>query len=300
MATQWFYKIDDEVVGPVSSSQLKKLASDNKLTPQTLVRRSSDKAWSKAKKVTGLWLPAVEKTAAAQTAPAKPVVAQSAVSSKKKAPSRIDESPFSNKPKADPEPDGRKFLRKAENVFRFEKKKILFYPNKSVFPFYCLWTNEPVQKLTPITITDAYGYTGDNLIKAASVEVDLPIGETSEEHKASVAKWLGVSEKIGAWVKILAIILFVAALLYLVYAFTLTDALNQRQASTSVVVSIFTVILSPSLWWAGRLISRLEGTGVGRDKRADRDLLGLFMFDGAVVIKGVHPDFLATLPEYPK
>lgn len=60
MATQWYYKIDDEKHGPVSSQQLKKLAMAGKLSPSDPVRRTTDRRWVFASKVHGLFDEPVE------------------------------------------------------------------------------------------------------------------------------------------------------------------------------------------------------------------------------------------------
>lgn len=57
MATQWFYKVMDEEHGPVTSSQLKRLADDGTIDRDCHVRRSEDEHWHNADEVNGLFQP---------------------------------------------------------------------------------------------------------------------------------------------------------------------------------------------------------------------------------------------------
>ena len=54
MAGQWYYQVFDEVVGPISASQLRELARSGSLAPDTLVRASSEDRWVPAGEVRGL------------------------------------------------------------------------------------------------------------------------------------------------------------------------------------------------------------------------------------------------------
>jgi hypothetical protein len=55
VATEWFYSIDGEQVGPVSSSELKQLAASGEITPNDLVWREGMPEWTPARKVKGLF-----------------------------------------------------------------------------------------------------------------------------------------------------------------------------------------------------------------------------------------------------
>jgi hypothetical protein len=55
MADQWYVQAGGKEVGPLSPSQLKGLASQGKITPDTKVRRGSDAAWVVASRVKGLF-----------------------------------------------------------------------------------------------------------------------------------------------------------------------------------------------------------------------------------------------------
>jgi hypothetical protein len=68
--TQWYVKIADKTVGPLSSQQLKQLAQSSKITPATLLRKGSDGTWVPARKVTGLF-PSQELIPAQPTSPGR-------------------------------------------------------------------------------------------------------------------------------------------------------------------------------------------------------------------------------------
>jgi hypothetical protein len=67
MSTEWYYRVNGEEVGPIAPTDLKQLANDGLLCPDTQVRRGCDTAWSAARQVRGLF---------SETAVA-PIVAQS-------------------------------------------------------------------------------------------------------------------------------------------------------------------------------------------------------------------------------
>ena len=54
MATEWYYAIDGDRRGPVSSSELKQLAATGAITPDDLVWRDGMPEWPPARKVKGL------------------------------------------------------------------------------------------------------------------------------------------------------------------------------------------------------------------------------------------------------
>ena len=51
---EWYYLVPKGEVGPISTAQLKKLASIGKISPDTMVRRDRDTGWSLASDVKGL------------------------------------------------------------------------------------------------------------------------------------------------------------------------------------------------------------------------------------------------------
>ncbi|HQZ68013.1 MAG TPA: DUF4339 domain-containing protein [Planctomycetaceae bacterium] len=55
MANNWYYAKSGEKHGPISSSELKQLASDGRLSTDDLVWREDMKDWKKASSVTGLF-----------------------------------------------------------------------------------------------------------------------------------------------------------------------------------------------------------------------------------------------------
>ncbi len=55
MATEWYYRLNDRPVGPVSPSVLKRLANDGVVSPKTLVKRQEDVKWFAARRVRGLF-----------------------------------------------------------------------------------------------------------------------------------------------------------------------------------------------------------------------------------------------------
>lgn len=57
MAAQWYYKLSNEEFGPVSSSELKRLAEAKTIVPDTFVKREADSDWVRAHRVSGLFPP---------------------------------------------------------------------------------------------------------------------------------------------------------------------------------------------------------------------------------------------------
>lgn len=55
MSTYWFISRNGKPYGPITSAQLKKLAADSKITPQTNVRIGETGEWTRAGKVKGLF-----------------------------------------------------------------------------------------------------------------------------------------------------------------------------------------------------------------------------------------------------
>jgi hypothetical protein len=55
MASQWYYRAEGQTVGPVSSSELRRLALEGRITRDTRVRKGSDGEWVPAERVNGLF-----------------------------------------------------------------------------------------------------------------------------------------------------------------------------------------------------------------------------------------------------
>lgn len=55
MAVQWYYKMAGKEIGPFTSAELKQLADEKRITPNDPVRRDTDKEWTLAKNVKGLF-----------------------------------------------------------------------------------------------------------------------------------------------------------------------------------------------------------------------------------------------------
>lgn len=55
MGQAWYLKHNGKTAGPVTSSQLKQLAAQDKITPQTRLRTGDDGDWIRASKVKGLF-----------------------------------------------------------------------------------------------------------------------------------------------------------------------------------------------------------------------------------------------------
>lgn len=55
MAGEWYYEREGQQTGPVSAADLKKLAGEGTLTPETLVWKSGLKEWTPASRVKGLF-----------------------------------------------------------------------------------------------------------------------------------------------------------------------------------------------------------------------------------------------------
>lgn len=56
MATSWYVEHKGRTLGPITSSQLKQLAAESKITPETKVRTNDSQEWSRAGKVKGLFV----------------------------------------------------------------------------------------------------------------------------------------------------------------------------------------------------------------------------------------------------
>ena len=54
MPDECYAKIDDRIVGPMSTAKLKELAEDGRITPETAVRRGEDGEWIRAGRAKGL------------------------------------------------------------------------------------------------------------------------------------------------------------------------------------------------------------------------------------------------------
>ncbi len=76
MAGQWHYQREGKQFGPLTTTDLKLLASTGRLSPNDLVWREGLPKWLPAAKITGLWigvnLPAVSETPAIEPAPVVP------------------------------------------------------------------------------------------------------------------------------------------------------------------------------------------------------------------------------------
>jgi len=55
MASKWYYKILGDIVGPVSSKDLRQKVSKGEITPDSEVRKGDDGEWIFAVKVYGLF-----------------------------------------------------------------------------------------------------------------------------------------------------------------------------------------------------------------------------------------------------
>jgi hypothetical protein len=55
MATEWYYQVMGEQIGPVSAADLAKQAQAGVITPDTFVRRADDENWHVAQSVSGLF-----------------------------------------------------------------------------------------------------------------------------------------------------------------------------------------------------------------------------------------------------
>ena len=55
MATQWYYMVMGEELGPVSSAELIEQAQAGVVTPDTFVRRATEENWHVAQSVSGLF-----------------------------------------------------------------------------------------------------------------------------------------------------------------------------------------------------------------------------------------------------
>ena len=71
MATEWFYRISGETLGPVSGEELLSLAKRGRVRPSTLVRRGIQGAWVNADRVKGLFKHASGKSSQPPPVPAR-------------------------------------------------------------------------------------------------------------------------------------------------------------------------------------------------------------------------------------
>lgn len=55
MASQWYYKLDEDVRGPFSPAELKELANKGLITPESRVKNSKLPKWVRARRVEGLF-----------------------------------------------------------------------------------------------------------------------------------------------------------------------------------------------------------------------------------------------------
>ena len=55
MASQWFYQVPGEQVGPISSAKLRKLGPTRQVCAETLVKNAPDGTWVPAERVQGLF-----------------------------------------------------------------------------------------------------------------------------------------------------------------------------------------------------------------------------------------------------
>jgi hypothetical protein len=55
MASEWFYQVMGEQVGPISSAELRKLAQQGTVSRDTLVKNAPDGIWVPAVRVNGLF-----------------------------------------------------------------------------------------------------------------------------------------------------------------------------------------------------------------------------------------------------
>lgn len=69
MATNWYYQTGDDVVGPVSGSDIRQLTADGQISRQTLVRPADREEWIRAEHVRGLFASAPTPTQQSPSAP---------------------------------------------------------------------------------------------------------------------------------------------------------------------------------------------------------------------------------------
>ncbi len=82
MSADWYLHLDDRQYGPLSAAELKRYASEGRMTPETLVRKGEEGTWVPASRVKGLHfagppslparLPQQLPAQAPQAVPAKP------------------------------------------------------------------------------------------------------------------------------------------------------------------------------------------------------------------------------------
>jgi hypothetical protein len=71
MGIEWFYQVAGETRGPVSARELRALADAGTITPDTRVKRGSDRKWVSGRRVEGLFEPGSIKSAQVAPAPRK-------------------------------------------------------------------------------------------------------------------------------------------------------------------------------------------------------------------------------------
>jgi hypothetical protein len=71
MGAHWYYQIQNQVIGPVKASELKRLAHEGSITPSTLLRRGEDREWMAAVRIEGLFQPTEEAEIVDEAEPAE-------------------------------------------------------------------------------------------------------------------------------------------------------------------------------------------------------------------------------------
>lgn len=70
MASEWYFQVMGEMVGPVSAAELKAQAENGTIGPDTLIRRSAEGKWVSASQVQGLVLQAPDARTVQNASPA--------------------------------------------------------------------------------------------------------------------------------------------------------------------------------------------------------------------------------------
>jgi hypothetical protein len=78
-SVEWYVRIDDRELGPISATQLQQLAQAGSLHPDDLVRKGRAGDWIQAERLRGLTFAATQAADSNQTATATPDVPRSSV-----------------------------------------------------------------------------------------------------------------------------------------------------------------------------------------------------------------------------
>lgn len=168
-----------------------------------------------------------------------------------------------------------------------QEKSLVIDPRMVIaatLPRRCIWTNEPVQRLRPMTLQEQVWRTGGGVVRGtvSSFDLELPISDRWFEKRADlkrrVRKYCFVTS---------GIVFSVSVVAQLVNALLADNGQLLPIAPIGIgaaLVLIIAAIAFPHL----------------KDFNTDPSVIQATLLEGKFHLSNAHPDFLMSLPEHPR